>query len=337
DTALERLILRCLEKKPIDRFQSMADVANALRSVSDNPRRRTEANPTIDERTGGLSSPLRRKQQPTPTEVATPIARKEASRGVGGTDPPPTRPEPYAMPHAMPAPPMPSNMGSGEVPMAHGVGGPSSGHHQRSSGEFAVSGQNLGVSGAMAGVSSGAHAPPNFIEPEVGELRGSLGPTSPGGPDLPHHLQGEAATNRGVVSSRISVVTRPKKSRVALAGVAASLLVVFVVVAVAVLGSDDSGPAATEETNPADPGQIEATAESDDAEELPEETEPEPEPTASATAEDAAGGAAPEASASSKAAPTPVPVFRPQPPKPKPEEPEEPEGPMPEIRSPFED
>ena len=112
---------------------------------------------------------------------------------------------------------------------------------------------------------------------------------------------------------------------------------VFVVVAVAVLGSDDSGPAATEETNPADPGQIEATEESGEAEELPEETEPEPEPTASATAEDAAGGASPEASASAKAAPTPVPVFRPQPPKPKPEEPEEPEGPMPEIRSPFED
>ena len=237
----------------------------------------------------------------------------------------------------MPAPPMPSNMGSGEAPVPPGVGGATSGHHQRSSGEFALSGQNLGVSGAMAGVSSGTHAPPNFIEPDVGELHGSLGPSSAGAPELPHHLQGEAATHRGVVSSRISVVSRPNKSRVALAGVAASLLVVFVVVAVAVLGSDDSGPAASEETGTSAPDEPDAVETNDDPEELPDEPEPSDAATAS---EDAAGGAPPtaSASASAEAAPTPKPVYRPQPVKPTPKpEPEEPEGPMPEIRSPFED
>ena len=336
DHALERLILRCLEKKPIDRFQSMADVAHALRSVSDRPQRRAEANPTIDERTGGLSAPIPRRRQPTPTEVATPIARKEAAR-VGGMDPPPTRPEPYAMPHAMPAPPMPSNMGSGQAPHPPGMGTPTSGSHPLASGEFALSGQSPGVSGAMAGATSGTHSPPSFIEPEVSDLRGSFGPSSASGSDLPVHLQGEAATNRGVVSSRISVVARPKGNRIALAGLAASLLVVFVVVAVAVLGSDEGDPAAGDKTGSAEPDGLQAPPSIDEPEESPPEADPEPEPSATSTAiEGAEGGAAPEPSASAKAAPSPVPVYRPQPPKPKPE-PEEPEGPMPEIRSPFED
>lgn len=333
DTALERLILRCLEKKPIDRFQSMADVAHALRSVSDAPRRRAEANPTIDERTGGLSSPIPRKRHPTPTEVATPLARKEAARGVG-TDPPPTRPEPYAMPHAMPAPPMPSNMGSGEAPLPARLGAPNSGHPQHASGEFALSGQSPGVSGAMTGATSGAHAPPSFIEPEVGELRGALGSN---GTDLPQDFQGEAATNRGVVSSRISVVARPKNNRVALAGIAAALLVVFVVVSVAVLGSGDGERAPASGTGTATSDDAAETEPTDEPEELPPEGEPEPEASSAAT-EEAVGGAAPDTSATADPGPSPVPIYRPPPPKPKPEsEPDEPEGPMPEIRSPFED
>ncbi|MBW2526282.1 MAG: serine/threonine protein kinase, partial [Deltaproteobacteria bacterium] len=54
---VERVILRCMEKKPIDRFQSMADVAAALRSctgqVADKNR------PTVDEASGqGLRKAL---------------------------------------------------------------------------------------------------------------------------------------------------------------------------------------------------------------------------------------------------------------------------------------
>jgi serine/threonine-protein kinase len=102
DAALERLILRCLEKKPIDRFQSMADVADALRAVGGAiPRRPLDA--TIDERS---SASVRR---PTPTGLQTPQAK---SGRAPSSARPPSVPPPFpgegSFPPPLPAPMPPS-------------------------------------------------------------------------------------------------------------------------------------------------------------------------------------------------------------------------------------
>ncbi len=123
DPALERLILRCLEKKPVDRFQGMAEVAEALASVSDDPPGQGRNNPTIDERSGALMAAQIREatgcgqapiSMPTPTRVATPqalAARDGMPPGqvVDRTDAPPlgdsdSSTRPSAIPPPLPAP-----------------------------------------------------------------------------------------------------------------------------------------------------------------------------------------------------------------------------------------
>ena len=70
DATTERLILRCLEKRAIDRFQSMTDLAAAIRSIPDELRQ-SRTLPTDP------SPPTRptRERQATPTRIDTPLAR----------------------------------------------------------------------------------------------------------------------------------------------------------------------------------------------------------------------------------------------------------------------
>jgi serine/threonine-protein kinase len=130
DPALERLILRCLEKKAIDRFQTMADVSTALRAVSDEARHQP-LRATIDERTGPAPAALpvlpslHNEEHPTPTRVATPMAKslrkhaqdnraQAASAPVKRSNPPPrprSNPPPGmpVLPGPMPLPQVPAS------------------------------------------------------------------------------------------------------------------------------------------------------------------------------------------------------------------------------------
>jgi serine/threonine protein kinase len=128
DPALERLILRCLEKKAIDRFQTMSDVADALRAVSDEVRREL-LRATIDERSGavpavtappaaGAIPAIHSEEHPTPTRVATPMAkslrrahddnRAQAASGPVPRSNPPPRPRSNPPPPLAPRPPGPA-------------------------------------------------------------------------------------------------------------------------------------------------------------------------------------------------------------------------------------
>lgn len=73
DLGTERLILRCLEKRAIDRFQSMSDVADAIRSLPDE-----------EGRSGASSERMRRA---TPTRLDTPVMRRHDSAPRLGIDP----------------------------------------------------------------------------------------------------------------------------------------------------------------------------------------------------------------------------------------------------------
>ena len=357
DGALERLILRCLEKKPIDRFQSMSDLEVALQSVPDYPRK-AQQHRTIDERTGGLAAAEARRDQPTPTRVATPHARSQrlsahtgprtpssmaAGHGVrnvhevhGVPSDVPTRPEGRtgqgaahggSMPPPMPAPPPPSAPTRVATPL------PVSGHAAHQSGSV----------------------PAQIRPPHISAMSSGSHPMSTGAPlatDIPLHLQGEAATGRAVVSSQL---VRPRRARNAavLGGVAAAFVLAGAIGAITILSGGEAppAPAATSEPETA----AETTGEiADETAETSSETTPETtaEPAASSEPE-------PETSATTETEtdkPRPVRVVprskgktAKSPPQPKSEdkakakteEPPEDDGslppPEPEIRSPFED
>ena len=193
EPALERLIMRCLEKKPIARFQTMGDVADALRSLG-GARPVMHSHPTLDERAAplpasGVERPASHGRHDTPTRVETPDAK--SSRAI---------PAPTAVPEVMrqaaaattpPAsvpPPLPNQepaVGSGSYP------------HQ------------LGPTGPQDPGRSGPHAAAPYM----------MGP-----PGLIDPLQGEAATNRGVVSSRLRSVHPTANRRVGLWIAAAAVM-----------------------------------------------------------------------------------------------------------------
>jgi hypothetical protein len=138
----------------------------------------------------------------------------------------------------------------------------------------------------MMGISSGSHAPA-VLTPTSGSYTPHQVSISSGSHTPPPHypyvdpLAGEAATNRGLVSSR-SVRPRAAGQSLALIGAVAAIVVcVGAVVAVALVSRGDAVPAAA-------PPPPSATAAA--AAEPTETAEPEPTPTAEPSASAAATG-----------------------------------------------
>ncbi len=331
DPTLERLILRCLEKKPIDRFQTMEDVAKALRALRDTVGPADFAT-TIDDRGGDDELPDLSPEGPesgaTPTRLASPMARSQrreawdgsraevASAPVPRSQPPPRPrsnppvqpqiPAPVPLP-MIPGPPAPrSNLPlpyphhltpqAMAVSAEHRAHGHTHGSERQSaelsSGEMFASEP---TPGAYQGVSStGAHAISNQHHPVYQPVTGAMRAHPGMEPPLPAHLQGEAATNRGV-SARIGVLPQQTPRRwPLLAGLAVIAIVGLAVGAVALIGTGGDGAPATaassapeaedDQRNKTEP--VPTSEERDDPHE-----EPAPEPALSASAD--ASGAGP--------------------------------------------
>jgi serine/threonine-protein kinase len=227
DTAAERLILRCLEKVPIDRFQSMSDVALALESLPDELGERVRA--TVDERTPRYGE---RPRQATPTQVATPAAIAAASA------PPTSEPPPSSMPvipGPMPAPFAPRDLvfvapaREPVVGVATPAGGTPSGFASNAV-ELPGTGPSPGAYGPQASPPLKPFPNPSPTHPmpwtALGPATAAPAPIGHGAHGktgvqpgshldfLPPHLQGESNTSRGVVSSRLSARPNPGRRRV---------------------------------------------------------------------------------------------------------------------------
>ncbi|MBW2458713.1 MAG: protein kinase, partial [Deltaproteobacteria bacterium] len=345
DPALERLILRCLEKKPVDRLQSMADVAEALQSVPDTYQSQRN-NPTIDERSGALMAAQIREatgsdqapiSMPTPTKVATPQAMAarhgdppgqvvESSEAPAVGDSGSTE-HPSVIPPPLPTPGMAAQASatpadaSGPVLYAGPGGGPpmSAGPLQPQGGAMASGQMPVG----------GAAAPASTEQPAMGAM---LDAGSTGDP-LPIHLQGEAPTHRGVVSSRTSARSlRDPRGRsalwigvavlmAALGGTAAYVMFGPTTPAAPATGSPSTQPSSSSPEEVVDLPEVSPWASADPLE-TPGSADPSAEP-------DPDSSAAPATSSSGKPTTRPKGGVRPPPPE------EEEEEVQPEIRSPF--
>jgi serine/threonine-protein kinase len=353
DAALERLILRCLEKRPIDRFQSMADVAEALRLMPDDTRSMERAylhDETVDERgsspmagpapsgrpRSGKPPPLppglapHAMSEPTPTRVETPKSKAAFAPTELATPSPVPRAPPQPSPASArqlipPLPPVPAVLAApASAPIPLEMARPA---QASPSGAIAMASQSPGVShgptssGAapltgttpMAGLAAPTSTGPSSAAPGFGAPQ----PPGVGGEPwavLPPHMQGEAATDRGVVSSRYDT-RRPAAQRTALAVMlamgGAAVLVAVALVALRPSGGGSvaaSGTATTTRPPPSAPSG--AAPETSDA-----VSEGGAAPTPSASASGSASAATPPRSAPSG----PGPLVEP----------------TPEIRSPF--
>ena len=260
DAPTERLILRCLEKRPIDRFQAMASVSDALRSLDDVLTPRFVNHPTVDERSDPLSARPDLGPRPvvTPTRVATPQAQANRAGGrapgmlrpnIGPASVPPPLPNrptsqpplppPMPVPRMAssrasaapapappaPAPPAPAPPAAAPTPVGPAGSGP----------QQAIPAAHPSHSGDVPAVPATTSEPiPGLITPSDG---------------LPGHFQGEAPTNRGVVSTRLPSVTPPRRARrLALwVAAAAAMMVLGAGSAIALFGS----PASSSDTGPA--------------------------------------------------------------------------------------
>ncbi len=281
EPAVEKIILRCMEKRPSDRFFSMNAVAAALEAMAGPAPPIVDVDTTVDEPTPGrvpprdMDSPMHEDDRPrfTPTRLATPRAiadgvsatsaeawpqrvRSEGAADEGASQrpsmpPAPARPSippalaqpnvrparrpsmPPALDHspAIPAPlPVPGALlGAPRIGSAipHGpaehpfpsVAPPAVGTYPHAH----------GLGGFDAGVPRATESPHGFpgqFAPNYLVHHGGVAPAEA----LPPHLLGESNTNRGLVSSRMTV-RPPAAARRATATVAGAL---FVLVAIAV-------------------------------------------------------------------------------------------------------
>jgi hypothetical protein len=230
DPVIERVILRCMEKQAIDRFQSMADVAEALKQVgAAGPQLHGQT--TVDERSGAalraaLNDRLGQEGLVTGAQAA------------GRSPPMPPAPapgDPYAaqtpwsaaMP-ALPGPPF------GGHPATTGAG-PAALDPRASSGPYApaswpgAASQALplvGVGGAITGPHllsaqpAGTRPPLPLGQPGPGATGPHLPPMQHYGPrfgqeGMPRDLAVEAFTNRGLVANRYPRTGGAKGPRIA--------------------------------------------------------------------------------------------------------------------------
>jgi len=343
DHALEQLILRCLEKKPIDRFQSMANVVDALQALPDQLVRPNLSHPTMDERSGGLpvsrppqphAKPAPRRQSATPTRVATPQAKsiRQGATGHAASTSVPAAPRIDGRPRSqfpppMPAPPPPSEPTHAKTPISI-----SSGAHAASMGTPS-SGQHPSMPSGPAAL------PPAMRSPHISAMPmethpPSLNVGSASSNESLVHLDQEAATGRAVVSSRIRTRSGISTPRVALfGGVLVLATGAFIMVAISVL-SGDRGPSPAGSTS-----QVTSDLAATTGSSTPHASSADPtSPDAGVDAEHPAVQSSAAPATSAKPATT-IHVVAPKPTggsKPSVEPEDNFTKPMPEIRSPFE-
>lgn len=334
DPQLEHLILRCLEKKPIDRFQTMMQVAHALRSITDEPKH-DPIGETTNIQTGKRPPKVAPTGEPTPTRLASPMAKSQqrpawtdgnnraqaASQSVPQSQAPPKpRSNPPTAPHIPAAAPVPKMPSQHNLPSLQHT---PSGLHPPGNLPY----PHAMTAHAIAQQSSGSHPIPGGIH------GGPLGSSQsyPGiEPQLPVHMQGEAATNRGV-SARIETNPQPRRWPFLLGAAAIALFGVGVgVYALSSNNVDGTAP------SPA----VSTEAESDEEPTPPaggQTAAPEPTPAPSA-APSASASAGSEADKPAPRVPRPGPRRQvPQPPEPKEDDPKPNPKPVDDVRDPFAD
>jgi serine/threonine-protein kinase len=351
DSHTERVILRCMEKKPIDRFQAMADVSEALRSCAGRPTE-SKNRPTVDETSGrelrkalderlaaeglapegtgspsaptwGPNGPPSDVRQTTPRFTAVAVATGHSQPGFPAAPGAPGAAAAQAPRTATPgAAPLVAPTGSAATPTA---GAPS-------------------AAGVVASPPQAAVGPPGAASPWPPLQSGPMAPVATqDGAALDHQV--EAFTARGLVSPTLDTESRGKgSSRFLLwAGAVTAMMVLGGASAFVLLsptGASSSAPgdgSPTVTDSPADPDDESTSAAADD------EGAPVEEP---AAALDGGDGDTPSEDAgaatavpSSPASPSPPPGTRrpgiTAPPKPTPQ-PTTTQTNRPEIRSPFE-
>lgn len=244
DGTTERLILRCLEKRPIDRFQSMADVAAALRSIPDEWTGRASL--------AHAATAAPRERQATPTRVDGPSARPfedslpsvpdprasftsvppfvgstSGSHPLYSASPPSAASHPGVATYAGTASGSHPIFAMSQAPASFGQGGKpftgtASGSHPLLAASQPIVTAPSGIA-TYAGTASGSHPLLAASQPgaalEVGrsEPSGYTGVhDSPKTDPIPAQLAGEANTHRGVVSSRMAAKGREPRGRGAL-------------------------------------------------------------------------------------------------------------------------
>ncbi|MBM4375115.1 MAG: protein kinase [Deltaproteobacteria bacterium] len=195
DLTTERLILRCLEKRPIDRFQSMADLAAALRSIPDESRRAVAVGSGHDAR----------PRQATPTRVDRPNPRSfidEPSASVESPSLPDPRASFTSAPDARASFTSAPSFVAVPDPRASNTSAPSLGTaHPSGTGRLALAG------------------------PPSRELRIGDEPPPPTTEPMPAIASGEHPTHRGVVSTRMAAKADTRdRARIVAAAVVLTLL-----------------------------------------------------------------------------------------------------------------
>lgn len=304
DPPLERLILRCLEKKPIDRFQSMAEVAAALASIEDLLPSRSRHDATVDDRSGAIavvvpdagaaSSGVAGSEGQVPTRVATPgghqapglalepalrqaAAVQPATAAAAMVSPAQAADEPPTMPPPLPTP----------TPTAAAV--------------------------AMADAGSGGLSP-------AGRAPGTATPLG--------LVPGEAATHRGLVSSQLDTPRPPITARRAALWIGVSALMALVGAGAALALFTPHTPRPARAESPAAGTTSAATSETSSSTSVTAVAEP---PSAVTSASASADSSAQPAASASASSTQPGRRHHHVPAHP----PHVPDRPPPEIRSPF--
>ncbi len=314
EPALERLILRCMEKKAIDRFQSMADVAEAIDAVRARVARAAssqELRATFDEGTpsagSGRPGPLRasptRADSPdarsagsdlphpaissmvtgshTPSALRAPMAPRPADSVTSVRPAPATLPVADASWGTQPAeagypPPPEADTNHPGAPAAHWATTPdqmaaATGPHALTPSvppghdHVMMSSADLPMTGPHAPPPTGAANPANWLP-------------APNYPSAEIY-QGEAPTDRGLVSTRGASLVPPGNNarRTAwIGGLTAILVLGLGVTAIALMGPTDAPPPTSTPANVPPPQLATPSADEATADDEPEEPAPEP-------------------------------------------------------------
>ena len=344
DPVVERVILRCMEKQAIDRFQSMADVAEAIRQVGAGAGAPVRGQTTVDERSGaalraaldhrlveeGLVSGAQRAAQSQPMPAATPYGEPSGAHQPWSAAMPPLPPQPVS-PYGGPTPTPGAGMAALDPRAASGPFAPAAWPAPLSP---PPTGPGANPSWGAQGM--GQPAPPSYraLPPmhNYGYPAGHEG--------TPRDLAVEAFTNRGLVSTRLDTrASGAKGMRLAFLAFGALVMLGLGTVAAIATFRGDHGPAAGRapagSVEAARPAQTTADSRQPAAAPSAEATEasdtgpgPSSAPSDSATTASpgASSGPVPSGSAPiSSAHPHPGSTYRPPPPPTH----------HPEIRSPF--
>ena len=252
DAKTERLIMRCLEKRPIDRFQSMAALADALRSLDDVAREHNASLETMDDRS---NVPVPAFQNiPTPTRVDAPGARSGRIESASGnirskSEIPPPLPAPEASGKPQVSTQAPSLGPAAAIPTPAAM--PTPGAMPAPMPTPGAMPAPMPTPGAMPAPMPTAGAAP--------QTAGSFTPQYATGPQhnfdsIPPNLQAESLTDRSLTSSRWTTNGRGHHRKRRLAPLAVFILSTCGIVAAMAWLSGGANVAAPEVGEAASPG-----------------------------------------------------------------------------------